>query len=162
MIPIKKPTRAILTGHKDQPEGKLMLCDGWVSSGAWLIKAECLKSPARACKGIHTESIPEKMLASMLENARKVAPYPCELSEERRVHSQQRSYVNGSNKKDSYTWAKFTCEGGPGEVWANLLYIEWLAGLGPVKWYCGRDFRDPIRIEDEQGEIIALLMPVRP
>ena len=165
MIQIKKPTLALITGHKNNPEGKLMLCPGWVSSGAWLIKAECLKAPARACKGIHTESIPAEGLVITLENARKDSPYPCELTDERVTKIQRRYNNRLKSPKDSYVWARFKSEGAPlapEGVWASLLYIEWLAGLGPIKWFCGRDWRDPIRIENSHGETIALLMPVRP
>jgi hypothetical protein len=159
MTPIKKPTVAIITGHKDKQEGQLILADGWTSNGAWLIKNECLKAPARASKKVTTGSI---FSLSLLNSARRDSSSPCYLTEERTEYTQRRSFhEHGSKKVDSFTLAKFTSDEG-NAVWANLLYVEWIADLGPIKWFCGRDYRDPIRIENEIGETVALIMPVRP
>ena len=166
MTPIKKPTSLLMGGHAG--EGKLLLGEGWASNGHWLIRLDCFKGKPKATKGIQLGELTSGMRAGVTQDAKQCANVEANLTDER-VTIDKRRYSRArsdSEKTDRVTHVRFTntkSDGKPGafEAWADLAYVEWLADLGPVKWFLGRGYLDPLRVENNQGETIAILSPVR-
>ena len=104
----------------------------------------------------------------MIKNAEQSAYTLCVLTGEKET-VELRRYTHSrskSEKKDLVTYAEFASikkDGSPGAYreWANLAYIEWLGGMGEGTWYMSLSFGDPLRIENAQGETVAILSPVR-
>ncbi len=163
---IKKPTALLMGGHAG--EGKLILSDEWASNGHWLIRLDCLQTMPTPTKGIVLAPESASMIPSIIKNAEQSAYTLCELTGEYetveiRRYTHARSTSEKTDPIDHVEFANVQKDGSPGayRVWANLAYIEWLAGIGETTWFMSRSFGDPFRVENKAGETIAILSPVR-